>query len=60
MTFSNFDQGTVKETRFAWPIKKRVKMIETGCTEANEGDVVWINGKFELRNQSNCSRKNNA
>lgn len=38
--------GTVKETRYAWPTKKRTKMQETGVTEGREGDVIWINGKW--------------
>ena len=45
LTILIFILGTVKETRYAWPTKKRVKMNETGATEATEGDVVWINGK---------------
>ena len=37
--------GTVKETRFAWPEKKKTKMTETGYTVGTEGDVIHINGK---------------
>jgi len=48
-------QGTVKETRYAWPTKKRVKMNETGATEATEGDVVWINDDMGLHRVENPS-----
>lgn len=37
--------GTVKETRFAWPEKKKTKMTETGYTVGTQGDVIHINGK---------------
>ena len=39
--------GTVKETRFAWPEKKKTKMTETGYTVGTEGDVIHINGELD-------------
>jgi cysteine dioxygenase len=48
-------QGNVKETRYAWPTKKRTKMIETGLTEGSEGDVIWINDDMGLHRVENPS-----
>jgi cysteine dioxygenase len=48
-------KGTVKETRYAWPTKKRTKMTETGVTEGREGDVIWINDDMGLHRVENPS-----
>ena len=39
-------KNQIKETRFDWPEKKRVKMNVTGYTLGQEGDVLHINGKL--------------
>lgn len=52
--------GTVKETRYAWPEKKKTKMTETGYTVGMQGDVMHINGKdktwsnWSANTQFNC------
>jgi len=52
--------GTVKETRFSWPDKKKLKMTETGYTVGTEGDVIHINDDLGLHRVENPSSSEGA
>jgi hypothetical protein len=52
--------GTVKETRFSWPEKKKTIMTETGYTVGTEGDVIHINGKCKTGPKSSANTQSST
>lgn len=53
-------KNQIKETRFDWPEKKRVKMNVTGYTLGQEGDVLHINDDMGLHRVENPSNSEGA